>query len=212
MSYINEYFDKIFCINLDRREDRMEMANKELSKFNIEFERFSAVDGNNIKKEDYTTNPNIPVGAVGCLLSHLNLIKTCKERGYNRVLILEDDIILSDDFESRFKEYIKEIPENWDMFYLGGNHNEHSGMKLNMISPNVGKCSHTFSAHAYAINEKMFDETISIISKAEKEVDVYYSEFQNRKNIYTFFPGIASQKADYSDILNKNVDYSKIIK
>lgn len=211
-SCVNEYFDKVFCINLDRREDRMLMAEKELKKFNIEFERFSAVDGNTLVKEDYTTNPNIPVGHIGCTLSHARLISICKERGYKKVLILEDDVIFSDNFEINFADYVKEIPKNWDMFYLGGNHNFHMGQKLRMVSKHIGKCHSTFSTHAYAISENMFDEAIEVLSKGEKQVDVYYSEIQKRRHIYTIYPGIANQRADYSDILNENVDYSKIIK
>ena len=33
MSFINEYFDKVFCINLDRREDRMLLAEEEFKTF-----------------------------------------------------------------------------------------------------------------------------------------------------------------------------------
>lgn len=211
-SYVNEYFDKVFCINLDRREDRMLLAAEELKKFNIDFERFSAVDGDTLVKEDYTTNPNIPTGHIGCTLSHARLISMCKERGYKKVLVLEDDVVLSEDFENNFTNYIKELPSNWDMFYLGGNHNFHMGQKLRMVSEHIGKCHSTFSTHAYAINESLFDEAISVLSKGEKQVDVYYSEIQKRRYIYSLYPGVANQRADYSDILNQNVDYSKIIK
>tara|TARA_R110002051_G_scaffold181204_3_gene250682 strand:- start:1876 stop:2520 length:645 start_codon:yes stop_codon:yes gene_type:complete len=212
MSFINEFFDKVFCINLDRREDRMLLAEEEFKKFNIEFERFSAVDGNTLVKEDYTTNPNIPGGAHGCRLSHARLVSMCKERSYKKALVLEDDVVFSEDFEKNFTNYIKEIPENWDMFYLGGNHNFHMGQKLQMVSEHIGKCHTTFSTHAYAINESLFDEAISVLSNGEKQVDVYYSEIQKRRNVYALYPGVTNQRADYSDVLNENVDYSKIIK
>lgn len=210
-SYINYFFDKVFCINLDKRKDRLNLVEKELSKHNVVFERFSAIDGETINKKDYTTNSKIPVGHIGCTLSHAKLIKLCKEKGYKKVLILEDDVVFKENFEELFKEYIKEVPEDWNMFYLGGNHNVHVGNKLEMVTKHVGKCNQTFSTHAYAINESLFDEAISVLSKGEKQVDIYYSEIQKRKKIYTFFPGIANQRIGYSDILNKDVDYSNII-
>jgi len=212
MSYANKFFDNVFCINLDRRQDRMALAQKELEKFNIVFERFSAVDGNSLDKGNYTTNPDVSSGIIGCTLSHAKLLSICKERGYEKVLILEDDIILNDNFEEKLVLYIKEIPAYWDMFYLGGNHNFHNGEKINMISEHIGQCNMTFSTHAYAIHSRLFDDAIFLLSQAQKPVDVYYSEIQKKRSIYTFYPGIANQRAGYSDILNSKVDYTDIIK
>jgi hypothetical protein len=48
---INEYFDNIYILNLDRRIDRYENIKSKLNILNIKFERFSAIDGNNIKDE-----------------------------------------------------------------------------------------------------------------------------------------------------------------
>ena len=66
---MNEYFDKAYCINLDKRVDRWILTKEQFNKHNIIVERFSAVVGNpnNIKT-------HIHSGAVGCLLSHLNII------------------------------------------------------------------------------------------------------------------------------------------
>ena len=43
---LNNYFDKIICINLDRRPDRWREAQEQFKKAGITVERFSAVDGN----------------------------------------------------------------------------------------------------------------------------------------------------------------------
>lgn len=45
--HINEAFDRVLVLNLDRRPDRMEMISERMKKADIRFERFSAVDGQN---------------------------------------------------------------------------------------------------------------------------------------------------------------------
>ncbi len=49
-THLNDVFEKVFVLNLDRRQDRLEKVLRQTKKLGIEFERFSAVDG---KKEPY---------------------------------------------------------------------------------------------------------------------------------------------------------------
>ncbi len=48
--HVNDVFEKVFVLNLDRRQDRLEKVVRQTKKLGIEFERFSAVDG---KKEPH---------------------------------------------------------------------------------------------------------------------------------------------------------------
>jgi GR25 family glycosyltransferase involved in LPS biosynthesis len=124
MNPINSYFNKIYCVNLDRRPERWEEASKEFKKFNLDVERFSAVDGSkmnlsNIKMEVLKME-SLP-GAVGCSLSHRNIIKDAKKNAYDKILIFEDDVVFEDNLLTRFENEIKSLPEDWDMFYLSAN-------------------------------------------------------------------------------------------
>lgn len=44
-STVNEFFDKVYVLNLDRRQDRLTMVERQTEKLGIKFERFPAVDG-----------------------------------------------------------------------------------------------------------------------------------------------------------------------
>ena len=65
-----------FVVNLERRPDRLESIKKEMDYIGWDYEYFKAVDTNS---------------HVGCTRSHLEIIKIAKERGYEKVLIIEDD-------------------------------------------------------------------------------------------------------------------------
>ena len=42
---LNEHFDKIFCLNLERREDRRERAESQFRSLGIQVDFFPAIDG-----------------------------------------------------------------------------------------------------------------------------------------------------------------------
>ena len=43
---INDYFDKLICINLDKRKDRLEESHQQWKANDLIVERMSAVEGN----------------------------------------------------------------------------------------------------------------------------------------------------------------------
>jgi glycosyl transferase family 25 len=76
---------KVFCISLNRRKDRRENIEKRLKDLSIEFEFFDAIDGS-LLTESY----QLPKGAIGCNLSHMNLYRSLAD--YDKpILIIEDD-------------------------------------------------------------------------------------------------------------------------
>ena len=89
MSNYREQIDGIFYINLDHRTDRKEEIERELTRFDLKFERFPAIPHK--------------IGGVGCGTSHLEVIKLAKQRGYRNVLIFEDDIEFIVDKALEFK-------------------------------------------------------------------------------------------------------------
>jgi len=135
---LNEYFDKIFCINLDKRIDKWLLSKKEFQKHDLIVDRFIAIEGNPDKIKTHLTD-----GGVGCTISHLEVFKLSKLLNLKNVLILEDDVEFIDDLNDRFNEYYKQIHENWGLLYLGGNHN---GMPIQKISENMAMITNTISS------------------------------------------------------------------
>ena len=198
---LTDYFEKTYCINLDRRLDRWLKVLDEFKKHKFgKVERFSAIDGNNL-----INNTKLLNGELGILETHIELIKKSKENNLKNILIFEDDVYFSTDI-NKIENYIKNIPNNWDMIYFGGNHTY--GSPLEKIKENVYKLNYTVSLHCVALKSTIFDEVLSILEKKEKQVDNYYTEIQKKYNCYGFYPNLAFQSKDFSDIQNKIVDYS----
>jgi GR25 family glycosyltransferase involved in LPS biosynthesis len=199
---LNKYFDKIYCINLDRREDRWEESVKEFEKWGLldQVERYSAIDGSLI-------NGNYPIslGNVGLIETNINIINEAKEKNYKNILIMEDDVEFTENI-IHFDEYYNSLPENYDMVWLGGNHNLHMGKKVNKINEKIIKLHSTYATHGVIINNSMYDVIPTVLSRKKKPIDVYYCDLQKSFECYGFYPNIAVQRPSYSDIENKYMD------
>ena len=66
-------------------------------------------------------------------------------------------------------------------------------------------------AHAYIINKKFYNTLIDEVEQCQAEIDTCYVDLQNKYNIYGIYPSLISQIASYSDICNRNVNYTTII-
>jgi GR25 family glycosyltransferase involved in LPS biosynthesis len=208
MNILNKYFDKIYYINLEKRKDRNQECVNELQKNNIIAKRFTAIDGKLI----VNANWNYSLGALGCLQSHLEIIKEAKNNKYNSILILEDDVVFKDNLENNFKQYYAQLNKEWDILYLSGNYNKHIQNSFEKITDNIIKCNLTYTTHCYAIKNTIYDILIDILNKATKPIDVEYAKIQKNLNCYAFYPGISTQREGYSDIENKKINYKNIIK
>lgn len=219
---INKYFDNIYCLNLDKRQDRWEKVSKQFNRFNINVERWSAIDGHFLDSKllEYY-NPDglkgeeasilgIPENknAIGCLLSHLEIIKNAKENNYQRILIFEDDILLSNEFD---KEVNKLFKLDWKLAYLGASQFDWSEIK---IENNFYKSKKTLSTFAYAVESSIFDDILNI--KSIKSIDNLLSELQIKfyGDCFTFYPNIVVSDVNKSDIREEKEmsSYSKMMR
>lgn len=141
-TYFNEYFDKIFVLTLPRLTERNKLVQKALSGLNYEF--FYGVDKSEFTLEELANKglydpdayrsfykyPNdITLGALCCALGHIYIYEEIIQKGYQRVLILEDDIVLNPSNLSLFPSMVAELPEDWDLLYLGYEKREYFGIK-----------------------------------------------------------------------------------
>jgi GR25 family glycosyltransferase involved in LPS biosynthesis len=207
---ITEFFNKTFCINLERRSDRWDECLSEFDKHGItNVDRFIAVDGKNL---DQSLPGFMTPSRTALVLTNIQIIEEAIKNGYETILILEDDI----EFDPQVVEmdsYFDLLPDDWDMLYFGGNHNTHVGSAPpNIINEKVCKLHNTYSTHCVAINKKAFQKVLDRIKKCDNALDVIYVELQKSINVYSFYPLIATQRVSFSDIENKMSDYKWLIK
>ena len=122
---MNNYVDNIYLINMDNDTDRLNKVTKECDKVNIKFERFPGVKVSDLSKnildkyipkeiQKYGTD-----GMIGCGLSHLFIWQDAIQKNYKNILVFEDDIYFSPNFNEYVKNVMEELPKDYDILYLG---------------------------------------------------------------------------------------------
>ena len=203
MSNAFDYFDEIYCINLDHRIDRWENAKKEFGKAGIldRVKRFSA-----IKEND---------GRLGIIKSNLAIIKIAKEKKLNNVLIFEDDVkFIVDEPQEVLKVSIEQTKGiNWYLFYLGANtHN-----RLIKFKPNLILLRNAFAVHSMAYSSLMYDifidryDGIKDVKNYDDILDVFLAKKIQEKYVCLMTnPMMTTQMNSFSDIEKRVVNYSFI--
>jgi len=189
---VNDFFDEVIVINLDRRTDRMEKLVPQLEKLDIQYKRFSAVDA---KKLDID-----PV--VAGLRSHLQVMKQIAGQ---RVLILEDDALFVEDFNEKFEKVMQTLPEDWDIFYLGALVPKDVGL-IRMVNRHWGIQVLTTGSQAYCINPSRLEYFISKLEDYNYYIDIGLRDFAKGLKAYITQPNLVVQFPSYSDLRQKEVD------
>jgi GR25 family glycosyltransferase involved in LPS biosynthesis len=189
---VNDFFDKVIVINLDRRTDRMEKLAPQLEKLDIQYERFSAVDGKQLGID--------PI--VAGLQSHLQIMKQIAGQ---RVLILEDDAQFVEDFNEKFEKVMQTLPEDWDIFYLGALVPKEVGL-VRMVNRHWGIQVLTTGSQAYCINPSRLEYFISKLEDYNYYIDVGLRDFAKDLKAYITQPNLVVQFPSYSDLRLKEVN------
>jgi glycosyl transferase, family 25 len=125
-----------YVISLPHRTDRQKAMRRELSRIGWEAEFFPA-----IRPEDAGGFPSI--GARGCFLSHLAVLRQAMQDGTDRLVILEDDLSFVREFSTRWPSVLAELEAGtWDLFYPG-HVIEHLPDGLSRLDTSTGvRCTH----------------------------------------------------------------------
>jgi len=179
-----------YVINLERRTDR-------LSSINLPFEYnvFKATDG----KEVYPDHTVKYQGFLGCLDSHRRLFQMAKDNDIETLLVMEDDIEVDQNFNDKLQVVLSELPEDWDLLYLGGWNVD----EKEKYSQHLDRANKVYTTHAFIVRNKFFDTIIDGINSRDWKVDVLISEILPKGNCFICNPTIAWQKEGFSDIENK---------
>jgi hypothetical protein len=112
-------FDAVVVISLERRPERLQgfwsrlPADWPLPHPHV----FAAVDG--LQDRAPAWWKSVP-GAWGCARSHHSILAAAAAAGFERILVLEDDVSFVPDFAARLSGL--EVPADCEQLYLGGQH------------------------------------------------------------------------------------------
>lgn len=210
---LDNYFDKIFIINLKNRTDRKEKMIRKMEKVGITNYQFvEAINGyqqpylslyhHKHRTQGFFENP----GALGILLSALKVLVWSLKHNYKKILILEDDAVFHLNFKETFKKRIGMIPRTWKLLYFGTSmHRWRLKERCNYNLKNGYLIANGSIPGAFAIgiDSSIFQDLIQSIPEARKAWDMDPLRLINIKyhsDVYVLYPYLIVCQTDDSDI------------
>jgi GR25 family glycosyltransferase involved in LPS biosynthesis len=190
---LNDIFDRIVVINLDRRPDRLAEFDEQAKSVGLTYERHSAFDA-----EGIVDNRGRPMrGITACTKSHYEVLDQALNDGVKRLFVFEDDANFVEDYNEKFEKTWAEVPENWDIFYGGLWLHAFSKHSERLVRP-----SYSYSAHAYGIDRKAM-ETVHRHLQGKQIIDLELSVVNSRLQAFCAKPALVYQRPSYSDLDKK---------
>ena len=237
--------DRVYVISLDRTPKRLNFVKQQMDRFHIEFEHFHAIDGKYMKIADqkgdklnkmqkgstyfieclkykgtgfrfFFSEKNLTPGECGCFLSHRAIWQDIALKNIKRAIILEDDVILFDNFKETLSEIIPHIPPDADIFFLDIGINKPFAKKtyfvsagfwlsgfLNTPSPyfaKLKKSRRVWGLHAYCISSDAAKKLLKLTEVATVPVDAAIMDHADELNLYVSKIKLLSSGAIESEI------------
>ncbi len=154
-----DYFDKIFVINLPSRADRRKEIDHQLRRLGLSLldERvvlFPAVRPN-------TAGSFPSIGAHGCFMSHLGVLRMAQSHGLNNILILEDDCDFSKHAKKQTPQLVAALQQiDWALFY-GGALNTFEAQPLGHDLQLVNASAGLMGSHCIAVSERVVPQLVA---------------------------------------------------
>lgn len=180
---------KSYVINLKRRTDRLKEIN-----LPFQYEVFEGTDG----KEKFSDHGKMS-GHIGCWDSHRRLFTQAKDLDLDMVLVLEDDIEVCDDFNNKLTKAMEELPEDWDLLYLGG----WNVGDIEKYSESLNWAKKVYTTHAFIVRNKFYDTILDGINSRKWKIDVLISDVLPLGKCFICEPTLAWQREGFSDIENR---------
>lgn len=189
--------DKTYLINLPHRTDRLRIAKQQFEKAGVAMPTvFLAIDARRLKIRG-TTEEN--QGLIGCFMSHYFILQEALLNGYKSITVFEDDILLVNDFKEKLQTGLNQVPEKWQLLYLG--YYERTGQAKLQVSENITIPKNTWGTHAYMVQNGGIKLMYDNLQTIRTHIDIQIGEdIVPKMYTYCISPAICHQSGIKSDI------------
>jgi len=203
----------ITVINLKKDIDRKNNITQQLNKLSLEFDFFDAIYGSNLSSDELNAayNPKNSIekgmkvlnkGEVGATLSHFSIYQKMINENIDRMVILEDDAIVGQNFVEALS-VIEYLPQNWELCLLGYQSGRVSPCNFNIKiknSPSSLKVGISPRARGgtfcYVINKKGAQRMLSYKDSLYQVIDRYTGN-HCMVNVYVISPRVVEHSPDF---------------
>lgn len=201
------FFQRAFVINLPFKSERLSIFQGNAPSCLGRIEVWPAIHGDSVRHPDWwTAGP----GAWGCYRSHLQILEHCYQHDIDNYIVFEDDAIFRPDFERQLQSFLRDLPQDWEQIYLGGqlyHESKHPPRKVTdqvYVPYNVNR-THGFAVHRRGY-EKLYKHLNSVPFAQEEHIDHHLGRLHESGRLKIYCPArwLVGQDGGPSNISGNN--------
>jgi len=198
---------KIIVLNLLRNQEKKNLIESQFIKLGLkDYLFFPAIDARNI-----TNNIDVKIGVgygfgrsltkteIAIILSHISIINYANVNNLDNIIILEDDVVLCEDFTKRVESILSRVPDVWDYIYLSG-HSDYIVLPVEETEK-VFKSPKMVGAFSYMVNKRAYQKIIDFCLSFMTTYDDLIMQMStlNRLNCFSVLPFLTYIRDYYSE-------------
>ena len=197
--HFNKLDIPIWCINLEKNTNRKQHIIDEFRKQNLNVEFIHAVDGckidflspeykslftdfglNKIYSKVKEHGHDLTLGGAGLILT----VKDVWNKITVPTLIFEDDVELCDNFYLKLLNITTQLPNDWDIVYLGYYHNP----QITQINEHIWTAKKVYGLYGYLIHPNYAKKILNNTFPCNYQIDTEINRFNSNSNCFVVYP------------------------
>ena len=203
----------IFVINLKRDITRREYIAAHLKQHGVTYKIIDAVDGHDLTEAQIAKfySPELALqkshrvlenSEIACALSHLSVYKKMVDEGINEAIILEDDVVLHENYIQNVAMARQLMPQDWQILLLGYDQwaidDKHTGQN-NLCHITAARAKNlkiivpldmAWGLHGYLINQSGARHLLEKIKMLAASIDGYTGDYRFMR-VYCVLPRVS---------------------
>lgn len=198
MSYA-QTLPRTFVLTVNRPIARFDATAKHLKELKIPFERFDGLDNQLCRLNPIDTfdldrsGERIGPKHVAACLSHYMLWKCLSMQPEDSFIAFEYDVVLSEDFRTRFHAVMKDVPDDWQVLFIGSCCCE--GREKKHIAGDVYEVQYPLCGHALYLRKSALPILLQECQRiwAPLDIALFYGALTKLRT-YTVLPPLVTQR------------------
>ena len=204
---LNQLAEHLYYVNLKSSVDKRLHCEEVFTKYGLDVERVDAINS-----DGFETTGKMLDTYKAQNQSFKNVFLDAIDKGYDKIIVFEDDVMFTDDAEKVLEDSLTHLPDDWSCFTFGCLANVYPSV---LIGGRVYYIRHAVLGHAWAFKKCMFEPMVKELDEMIIPYDLcitkVFSKDYNKRCYGILNSGIAYQKPGRSDNLKKDyLDNSRI--
>lgn len=202
MNILNSFFDKIVVITAKEHTNRIDYIKSYFKELEIIYDFHCAVNSdylddlhiqnhlNHLKNNNMKDTMNVSKYRMSATISHIQVSRQFQYSNYKNILIFEDDVFFTDDYQINLENFMGNIPNDWDILNLGRNYT-YTETQVKKYNNFANIPIELFGAHAYALSKnkiEMYCDNFDVNGSLCWGPDLYLIRMYNEGILNSYCP------------------------